>query len=440
MTRLQESHPMSQPVAVPEQGSADPPLKPASQTRRVIVLLVPCGVAMVMGLDAALVLLGLPAPLSGERFSSAHGIIMTIGFLEALVSLESAVSLRRLWAYCAPAALAVGALLVLTPLPLLVGQLLMLAGCALLIVNYSVLWTRKHELMVAVQVGGALAALGAVLLWTGGVSIPDLFAWLVTFLVLTIAAERVVISRFSPSVLTPAGARRYQRGIVVISALIVFACPLTTIWSGRVLPVFGLALIALTVVAAWGDGARSDLRVRARATVAGSDTKSLSDTASDADTASGSAITPSQRFTGVMVFISYLWLIVTGLLLVHPTLSGLHYDALLHAVFLGFVMTMVVAHVPTYLPFLLEIRFRFNPGFWGVAVLLNVGLVVRIVADLAGSETGRTLGGLANIAALLSLVAVAVWAAVVKGPEDPPAPTADTRAISDTSPTKDSRA
>ena len=88
---------------------------------------------------------------------------------------------------------------------------------------------------------------------------------------------------------------------------------------------FGLALIALTVVAAWGDGARSDLRVRARATVAGSDA------ASDADTASGSAITPSQRFTGVMVFISYMWLIVTGLLLVHPTLSGLHYDALLHA-------------------------------------------------------------------------------------------------------------
>ncbi|WP_196485384.1 hypothetical protein [Propionibacterium freudenreichii] len=104
------------------------------------------------------------------------------------------------------------------------------------------------------------------------------------------------------------------------------------------------------------------------------------------------------------------------------------------------MMTMVVAHVPTYLPFLLEIRFRFNPGFWGVAVLLNLGLVVRIAADLAGSETGRTLGGLANIAALLSLVAVAVWAAVVKGPEDPPAPTADTRAISDTSPTKDSRA
>lgn len=361
--------------------------RPASQTRRVIALLAPCGLALLMGLNAALVLLGVPAPLSGERFAAAHGVLLTVGFLEALVSLESAVSLKRLWAYCAPGALALGALLVLTGLPMLVGQIVMLVGCVLLLANYSVLWGRKHEPVVAVQMAGAFAALGAVIIWTGGVSIPDLFAWLATFLVATIAAERVIIARYGSLKLSATARSRWESGSIVLAAMLALACPLTTIWTELGLRVFAALLIVLAVWLAVGDCARTDLRARG-----------------------------SRRFTGVMVLLSYVWLVVAGVLMMNPSLSGLHYDALLHSLFIGFVMTMVVAHVPTYLPFLLEVHFRFTAGFWVVAAVLNLGLVFRIGADLVGSESGQRIGGVINIAALLGLVAVAVWAAVTKDP------------------------
>ena len=71
---------------------------PGGRLRRVL-LLVPCGLAMLMGVDAALALLGLPAPLSGDRLTSGHGMLMVIGFVGALIALERSVAIGRWWAH-----------------------------------------------------------------------------------------------------------------------------------------------------------------------------------------------------------------------------------------------------------------------------------------------------------------------------------------------------
>lgn len=55
---------------------------------RRLVFLLPAGVAMLAGLDAALMLLGVPAPLSTDRLPDVHGMLMVLGFVGTLISLE----------------------------------------------------------------------------------------------------------------------------------------------------------------------------------------------------------------------------------------------------------------------------------------------------------------------------------------------------------------
>jgi hypothetical protein len=106
------------------------------------------------------------------------------------------------------------------------------------------------------------------------------------------------------------------------------------------------------------------------------------------------------RFIALCLLIGYAWLATAGLLWLA---SGAHaagpaYDAMLHAVFLGFVISMVFGHAPVIVPAVLR--------FYAHLALLHAGLVVRIVGgDVLGMEGMRQLGGVLNVLALLLFVA-----------------------------------
>ncbi|MGJ3560863.1 hypothetical protein ACR6C2_30315 [Streptomyces sp. INA 01156] len=61
------------------------------------MLLLPAGLALLAGLDAALLLLGLPAPVTADRLPEVHGVLMVLGFVGTLIALERAVALGRPW-------------------------------------------------------------------------------------------------------------------------------------------------------------------------------------------------------------------------------------------------------------------------------------------------------------------------------------------------------
>jgi hypothetical protein len=92
------------------------------------VFLVPAGVAMLAGVNAALLLVGVGAPVQSARMPDLHGMLMVAGFLGTLIAMERAVALRHPLGYAAPLLLGVGGLALLTPLPLAVGQLLLVDG------------------------------------------------------------------------------------------------------------------------------------------------------------------------------------------------------------------------------------------------------------------------------------------------------------------------
>ena len=159
-----------------------------------LALLLGGGVAMLLGLDAGLLLLGLPAPVTTERLPEVHGQLMLIGFLGTVIALERAVALRRPWGFSAPLATGLGSLLLLTALPVAVGQGVQLIGLSVLVGIYGALWRRAASTAVAIQWLGAFLAAGGVLLWTAGVATGALFPWLAGFLVLTIAGERLELA------------------------------------------------------------------------------------------------------------------------------------------------------------------------------------------------------------------------------------------------------
>lgn len=348
-----------------------------------MVLLVPAGLAMLAGLDAALVLLGLPAPVRLERWADVHGPLMVLGFVGTLVVLERAVAVRRPAALAAPAALGLGGLALLTPLPLVVGQSAFVAGTLGLVGVYVAVWRRQPAPALAVQALGAAHALAAAVLWLAGAAVPHLVGCLAGFLVLTIAGERLELLRVGGP------GERVEDAVWALGCAWAVATALALLRPGAGWHALGAVLLALVAVLV-----RHDV---ARRTVHG---------------------TGLPRFMACAMLAGYAWLAVAGgiWLVLGPVLAGPAYDAVLHAVFLGFVLSMVMAHAPVILPAVLRRPLPYRPVLYGPLVLLHVTLALRVVVgDARGLDVVVQAGGVGNVVALLLFVVLAV-ASALRGP------------------------
>ncbi|MGB8382633.1 MAG: hypothetical protein WCG47_15550, partial [Dermatophilaceae bacterium] len=114
-------------------------------------LLLAGGLSLLLGLDAALLRLLVPAPVGSDRLADVHGALMVLGFLGTLVALERAVALRAGWAYVAPALLGAGGLAVASSAALALGRLLFVDGAAVLVLAYAALGQRQRDDAVLVQ-------------------------------------------------------------------------------------------------------------------------------------------------------------------------------------------------------------------------------------------------------------------------------------------------
>ena len=122
------------------------------------------------------------------------------------------------------------------------------------------------------------------------------------------------------------------------------------------------------------------------------------------------------RFMAICLLAGYAWLGAGGLMAAWfgGAPAGPHYDAVLHAVLLGFVMSMVFAHAPIIFPAILGVPLPYRPVFYGHVILLHASLALRVAGDLVpGLHPLRAWGGLLNAAALLLFVANTVRSALL---------------------------
>ena len=175
-----------------------PPARTLAPGLRRAPFLVPGGIALLLGLDAGLLLLDVPALPLGSRLPDVHGFLLVLGFVGTLIALERAVALRRRAGFAAPALLGAGGLLLVPQATGRVGQVLLVAGSAALCLLYVWLWRRQRDEAVVVQALGSMLALGATVLWLRDIPVPRLLPWLAGFVVLTIAGERLELGSREP--------------------------------------------------------------------------------------------------------------------------------------------------------------------------------------------------------------------------------------------------
>lgn len=365
------------PAAVPRLRSpGTAPAQPIPWRR--IPIFVAAVVSLLAALWGGLLLLGLSLPTVTSTTASDHGPLMVLGFLGTVISLERAVALARPWGFFAPASAGLGGIAVVLGQPL-AGRLLLCMASILLVVVYVVVHRVQPAFHLRVMAAGAVCWYVATVLWLAGWTVPQLVPWLAGFLVLTIAGERLELARVG--LLRPASVRHFTVAATVFMAgLVLTTLPTLAVVGTRVA---GAGLLGLALWGAVNDVARRTIKIP--------------------------GVT---RFMAVCLLAGYVWLAVTGVLwLVVGDLgsSVAAYDAALHAVFLGFVMSMIFGHAPVIVPAVLRVRLPFHPSFYLHLGLLHGALAVRLVAgDAFGMTTAWRVGGVATeVAVVLFLVASA---------------------------------
>ena len=148
------------------------------------------------GLDAALLRLSLPAPVTGAHLAALHGPLMLAGFLGTVISLERAVAARRRWAWVAPYAHAVGMLALLAGAPSAVGKGLLLVGALGLDAVYLyILRTRAGAVATQIEALGALSLTLGTWLWLMDKPLETVATLWLEFLIFTIIGERLELGR-----------------------------------------------------------------------------------------------------------------------------------------------------------------------------------------------------------------------------------------------------
>lgn len=332
------------------------------------VLLAAGLIALVAGLCGAWWRLGWSLPL-GSSWAELHGPLMIGGLFGTLIGLERAVALRHPWSYAAPILSGCGTLALVAGAPVEIGAGLYTAASVALAGASLLITAHQPALFTGALFFGALAWLAGNVLWLMGQSVPDVTGWWLAFLILTIGGERLELSRVLPQRRGSEALFLFAIGLFAVGSQNGLASP-----NGAIL--FGIALLATALWLLRHDIALLNVRR-----------------------------TGQVRFMAACMLAGYPWLAVAGLvLIVIPPGDGFAYDAVLHSVLIGFVLSMVFGHALIILPAIARIRLRYAPALYGPLFLLHGSVILRVGGGLTGWEAGRKGSG------VLTLIALAAFA------------------------------
>lgn len=336
-------------------------------------------IGLVVGAGAGLARLGWEVPAVAAGASAMHGPLMIGGFFGVVIALERAVAIGRYWAYTAPLFAGVGGLFAVAGSTGAAASFFLAGGVVFLIASLDVLRRQRAMFTLTLAAGAACWPIGTAL-WAAGAAVHEIVAWWLAFLILTIAGERLELSRFLPP--SPVAKRAFG------AILAVNAVGLLGSGSAWGTAVFAAGLLALAVWLLRQDIARRTVRSRGLT-----------------------------RFIAVCLLAGYAWLAIGAaiVLLAGGLLPGTAaYDAALHALTLGFVFSMVFGHAAIIFPAVLRVSVPYHPSFYVPLVLLHVSVAIRLIGDASGRFEWTSMGGMLNALALAVFIAT-MLAAVLRG-------------------------
>lgn len=335
---------------------------------------------LVAGVVGGLLRAGVALPGTGSgawpgRAVLAHAFLMICAFLGTVIGLERAVALRERIALAAPLASALAGWLMLAGRPAAAAWLAVLAALVFVAVNGALL-SRQAAAHTALLLTGAMAWLIGNLLHAMGAQPALVVPWWLAFPVLTIAAERLEMTRLMR--------RRPGSSAALMACLALMlggaaAFAVSPLWGGWL---FGLSLLGLAAWLVTFDIARRTIRAQGLS-----------------------------RYMALCLLLGYAWLAVSGLAWMAASAGFAARDTALHALGLGFIFSMVLGHAPVILPALVRVKLHFSAFFYLPLALLHGSLAVRL--GLGPFDFGLLGAGAAgNALAIVAFVATVLAAAL----------------------------
>lgn len=371
---------------VTQQGTPEHPPRRRLQPPGRASALVPLLLALVLAALVSAVAGGLvragalhPAPgWAGDwmgRAAISHGALMICGFMGTVIGMERAVAVKLKLAWLAPLASSMAALCLLQGAVAWAGALFAVAALAFVGVNLVVVWRQRapHTLVLLLSALAWLVGCTTFLLRpTDPASVP----WWFAFLVMTIAAERLEMTRLMR--------RRPGAQVALALVLVLMAAGAA---AGAAYPraggvAFGLSLLLLAAWLGVFDIARRTVRSDGLA-----------------------------RYMALCLLGGYAWLAVAGAAWAATALGLALRDVALHALGLGFIVSMMMGHAPVILPAIARIKLRFGNWFYGPLAALHLSLAVRLGLGLE-SPAWRSAGAVLNAASMALFGATMVAAAL----------------------------
>ena len=327
-------------------------------------------VALAGGLAGGLWRLGWSVP-AGESLALLHGPLMVCGLFGMLIGLERAVALGKGWAYAAPILAALATATAVAGLPTVFAATFYLAASLVLAFGSAVIARLQPALFTLAMLCGAIAWTAGNALWLAGIDIPGLVGWWLAFLLLTIGGERLDLSRLLPR-------KSGREALFVASVVLIGAGAIAGIVDPAGARIFGLGLLVCAIWLLRHDIARRNVRLVA-----------------------------APRFFAICMLAGYAWLAVAGILLLSgaATEAVFGYDMVLHAVFIGFVFSMVFGHALIILPAITGWRLTYRPLLYVPLAMLHLSLLMRIGGGWLGWEMLRRESGMVTAVTIVAFAA-----------------------------------
>lgn len=361
-------------------------LRPRAEPTRVRplapIILAMVVLALVGGVTGGLVRSGVALapffPLSGWAGHAAvtHGALMICGFMGTVIGIERAVAVKLRAAWLAPISSGLGAICLLGNETAAAAALLVAAAGFFAGVNVVVV-RRQPAAHTLLLLCGALAWLFGSLLYLRRPGDPICLPWWFAFLVMTIAAERLEMTRLM---------RRRPGAHVslwLLLGLMSAGATLTgfSVRLGGVL--YGLSLLLLALWLGAFDIARRTVFAHGLA-----------------------------RYMAICLLGGYAWLAVAGWAWTGTTLGLPLRDTALHALGLGFIVSMMLGHAPVILPAIARVKIEFGWFFYVPLAALHLSLLVRLGWGM-DDPRWRAAGALLNTGAMALFAATVFGGAVL---------------------------
>lgn len=323
---------------------------------------------MVLALYGGLARLGLPLPQLAN-LENLHGPLMICGVFGTLIALERAVAIGLVWPYAAPTCFGLAALLMAFGFAAGAAAALTVAASAILLATSIWIVFRQPALFTAVLVVGAAMLFIGCALWLSGAQVRALVGWWLGFLVCTIGAERLELSR----IMQPgAPSKLIFCGVVALIA-VGAALGLDHEPGGRAL---GAGFVGTALWLSRHDVATRTIGMNGQA-----------------------------RFMAAAMLAGYMWLAVSGLALMLIPDAPYAYDLVLHAMLIGFVLSMVFGHALIIFPAVTGVVLRYRPALYVPLTLLHVSVVLRAAGDIFELSAVRMISGPLTAVALIAFAA-----------------------------------